>query len=98
MTVFPGVVDTLERPRRSVRRLTNEDLPTLDRPIKANSGKEVWGNDSGDRALTTNSADLIFMGRRALESPWAMEKRTTPPHGGRPYITAWKDKSQHIAK
>jgi hypothetical protein len=37
--VRPGVFEILARPSLFVRRLIKEDLPTLDRPMKANSGK-----------------------------------------------------------
>jgi hypothetical protein len=38
-----------------------EDLPTLERPIKANSGNGSLGADFRLGALVSNSADLIFI-------------------------------------
>jgi len=41
--------------------LINDDFPTLDRPIKAYSGKKSFGHLSTSELLTINSAVLIFM-------------------------------------
>jgi hypothetical protein len=41
--------------------LIREDLPTLERPVKAISGKSSEGYWDGLTALLTNSADLMIM-------------------------------------
>jgi len=40
--------------------LTNEDFPTLDRPIKANSGNDSAGQESKSGELQSNTAEVIF--------------------------------------
>ncbi len=41
--VFPGVCEVFASPLWKVRELMREDFPTLDRPMKANSGKRAGG-------------------------------------------------------
>ncbi|GAA3766419.1 hypothetical protein GCM10022423_18780 [Flavobacterium ginsengiterrae] len=41
--------------------LIKDDLPTLDRPINAYSGKKSFGHFDASELLTINSAVLIFM-------------------------------------
>ncbi len=45
----------------SARRFNSEDLPTLERPMKANSGSARRGASARVGALLSNTADLIFM-------------------------------------
>ena len=65
--VLPGVSETIASSRFSARRLISEDLPTLERPMKANSGRFQLGHDFRSGLLTSNTADLIFMGASGLE-------------------------------
>src|SRR4051794_23877185 len=59
--VKPGVAETFASPFFPARTLSREDLPTLDRPINANSGKVSGGHESKSGALTSNIADVMFM-------------------------------------
>ena len=59
--VLPGVPETLARPLRPVSILTIDDLPTLLRPMKANSGSESFGSCERRSELHTNCALLICM-------------------------------------
>lgn len=49
--VLPGLEETLARPAWLVNRLINEDLPTLDRPMKAYSGRSAGGHRFTDGLL-----------------------------------------------
>lgn len=55
--VFPGVEDVFARLFRLTNRLINEDFPTLERPIKANSRLTGSGHREGSVLLTINSAE-----------------------------------------
>src|SRR5690606_11803785 len=61
--VLPGVPETLARRPWPVRRLINEDLPTLDRPIKANSGRSCTGQAVRSGALEWKTVESIFIAR-----------------------------------
>jgi hypothetical protein len=61
--VFPGVSEIFAKPFLPVSMLIREDLPTLDRPMKANSGRADGGHDFRSGALMAKVADLIFMVR-----------------------------------
>ncbi len=62
--VLPGVTEALASALRSASRLIREDLPTLDRPMKANSGNAQFGHDARVGALVSKTADLIFIRMR----------------------------------
>src|SRR5512139_3481390 len=57
--VLPGVELVFTSFFRFTRVLIRLDLPTLERPAKANSGNSAAGNCDGRTALVTNSTDLI---------------------------------------
>jgi hypothetical protein len=59
--VRPGVALVFTRRLRFNRVLIREDLPTLERPVKAISGNTGAGYCSGLTALLTNSADFIII-------------------------------------
>jgi hypothetical protein len=59
--VRPGVELVLTRCLRLTRVLISDDFPTLERPVKAISGKSSEGYWDGLTALLTNSADLMIM-------------------------------------
>ena len=59
--VFPGVEDVLAIPLFPTSMLINDDFPTLDRPIKANSGNEEFGQSETRGLLTTNETEVISM-------------------------------------
>src|SRR5258705_7528585 len=59
--VFPGRFEILAKFLRPVSILISEDLPTLDRPIKANSGLSGKGQWLICVLLMTNSAVLMIM-------------------------------------
>jgi len=58
--VRPGVELVFTRRFLFTRVFIREDLPTLERPAKAISGKTAGGYWDGLTALVTNSADLII--------------------------------------
>ena len=59
--VFPGVDDVIASLLRWVSMLMRLDLPTLERPMNAYSGKSVLGHMSARGLLHLNSAVLIFI-------------------------------------
>ena len=59
--VLPGVDDVLARFLRCVSILIKDDLPTFERPIKANSGLSGMGHLLTCVLLIINSADVISM-------------------------------------
>jgi hypothetical protein len=59
--VFPGVDDVLAKPPCRVSMLISDDLPTLERPMKAYSGKLLLGHCATLALLHTNMADLIII-------------------------------------
>ena len=59
--VLPGVPEVLASPFLEVNILINEDLPTFDLPIKANSGLPSVGHLLTSVLEIVNSALLICM-------------------------------------
>lgn len=59
--VFPGLPEVFARLFLAVSIFMREDFPTLLRPIKAYSGKELSGHLLTSLLLITNSALLIFI-------------------------------------
>src|SRR5699024_5527406 len=59
--VFPGFDDVWAKFFRLIILLINEDLPTFDRPAKANSGRRSLGYCFCDTALMSSSAFVIFI-------------------------------------
>lgn len=57
--VFPGLEDTLANLLCPVSKLIKEDLPTLERPIKAYSGRSGFGHLSTEGLLMMYCAVLI---------------------------------------
>src|SRR6185369_14232389 len=53
---------------------SSEDLPTFERPIKANSGSDSSGHESKSGALQSKMADAMF----TMENPHLC--RTNPAH------------------
>jgi hypothetical protein len=68
--VRPGVDDVLARPLTPTRLFKSEDLPTLDRPAKANSGAASAGKSAGVAAEVTKVAERARM-VGAREARWA---------------------------
>src|SRR6056297_2260032 len=64
--VFPGFCEVNARFFRSISMLIREDLPTLDRPTKANSGSWGLGRFAISVELLTNSVLVICMKRQNL--------------------------------
>src|SRR5208283_1961340 len=58
--VNPGVGETRARSSLPESRFSNDDLPTLDRPMKANSGRDSSGHESRSGALQSKMADEMF--------------------------------------
>lgn len=58
--VKPGVGDTRARRSTPASVFSNDDLPTLERPMKANSGNDSSGHADKSGALHTKMADGIF--------------------------------------
>src|SRR5271167_1646334 len=52
--VRPGVLEVRANPLRLVSALIRLDLPTLERPAKANSKPFIAGSEAGDAAAATN--------------------------------------------
>src|ERR1017187_2160183 len=59
--VKPGVGETRARPSLPESMFSSEDLPTLDRPMKANSGSDSSGHESRSGELQSKMADEISM-------------------------------------
>lgn len=59
--VFPGVEDTLASFGLSVSRLMSEDLPTLERPMNANSGFPLLGHCARRVLLQRKRAEAMCM-------------------------------------
>src|SRR5271170_1678889 len=58
--VCPGVGETRASPSFPASMFNSEDLPTLERPMKANSGNDSSGHESRSGALRSKMADVIF--------------------------------------
>ena len=54
-------------PDKAVRELGDDDLPTFERPMKANSGNDSSGHESRSGALRSKMADEMF----TMEKQWA---------------------------
>lgn len=61
LCVRPGVFEVLASDLRCSREFSNDDLPTLDRPRKAISGKPSVVHCDRSKALLTNSAETTFI-------------------------------------
>ena len=59
--VLPGSPEIFASLDQPVSMFINEDLPTLDLPMKPNSGPEVTGQCFNVGLLLTNEADLIII-------------------------------------
>ena len=59
--VFPGVWDILANPVCPVSMFMRLDLPTFDRPIKANSGLPLVGHWANEVTDCTNSAERMII-------------------------------------
>jgi hypothetical protein len=59
--VFPGSALVRASWRREHNELSNDDLPTFDRPAKTISGYPVLGYCLGPTALIVHVAEIIFM-------------------------------------
>src|ERR1700691_3331882 len=64
--VNPGVGETRANPCSPASMFSSEDLPTFERPMKANSGSDSSGHESKSGALQSKMADDIF----TMENPW----------------------------
>src|ERR1017187_1139301 len=58
--VNPGVGETRARPSLPASMFSSEDLPTFERPMKANSGRDSSGHESRSGALQSKMADEMF--------------------------------------
>ncbi len=63
--VNPGVDETRAIPCSPASMFSSEDLPTFERPIKANSGSDSSGHESKSGALQSKMADAMF----TMENP-----------------------------
>src|SRR5687768_15214797 len=59
--VNPGVGETRANPCLPASMFSKEDLPTFDRPMKANSGSDSSGHESRSGALRSKMADEMFI-------------------------------------
>jgi hypothetical protein len=59
--VLPGLTDVFASPVRFTSILINDDFPTLDLPMKANSGILVLGQSAMEGLLIVNSAECMIM-------------------------------------
>src|SRR4249920_37321 len=58
--VNPGLGETRANPCSPASRFSREDLPTLERPTKANSGSDSSGHEFKSGALRSKMADEMF--------------------------------------
>src|ERR1700689_862638 len=58
--VNPGVVETRARIPLPASMFSSDDLPTFERPMKANSGSDSSGHESRSGALRSKMADEMF--------------------------------------
>src|SRR5208282_6199 len=63
--VNPGVGETRANPCSPASMFSSEDLPTFERPMKANSGSDSSGHEPKSGALQSKMADKIF----TMENP-----------------------------
>ena len=66
-SVFPGVADVFANPLWLHNELMRDDFPTLDLPIKANSGCLAFGLSLSFWLLPAKSALVIFINVPVLE-------------------------------
>src|SRR3954451_9665785 len=85
--VNPGTGDTRAKPCSPASRFSSEDLPTFERPMKANSGSDSSGQESKCGALRSKMADEMFTNENAQSiiahldgnGPHLTRKRWTEP-------------------
>jgi hypothetical protein len=58
--VNPGVVETRAKIPLPASMFSSDDLPTFERPMKANSGNDSSGHESRSGALRSKMADEMF--------------------------------------
>src|ERR1039457_4301525 len=58
--VKPGVGETRASRSAPASRFSNDDLPTFERPMKANSGSDSSGHEARSGALQSKMADEMF--------------------------------------
>src|ERR1051326_1855745 len=58
--VNPGTGETRANPCSPASRFSREDLPTFERPMKANSGNDSSGHEFKSGALRSKIADEMF--------------------------------------
>src|SRR5450631_3379368 len=58
--VNPGIVETRAKIPLPASMFSNDDLPTFERPMKANSGSDSSGHESRSGALRSKMADEMF--------------------------------------
>src|SRR5512140_3669856 len=63
--VNPGVGETRASPCSPASMFSSEDLPTFERPMKANSGRDSSGHESKSGALQSKMAEEMF----TMENP-----------------------------
>src|SRR5450432_4712331 len=73
--VNPGVVETRAKIPLPASMFSNDDLPTFERPMKANSGNDSSGHESKSGALRSKMADEMFTMENqcatvAVNQPW----------------------------
>src|SRR5438309_9892593 len=59
--VNPGVGETRAKASLPASMFSNDDLPTFERPMKANSGNDSSGHESRSGALQSKVADEMFI-------------------------------------
>jgi phosphoribosylformylglycinamidine synthase PurS subunit len=57
---FSGVGEVRARPSLPASMFSSDDLPTFERPMKANSGSDSSGHESRPGALQSKMADEMF--------------------------------------
>ena len=68
--VLPGFCEVIASPLCPVSILMSEDLPTLERPMKAYSGSVLWGQDFTEGLLCTKVAECINIVIWVLVDEW----------------------------
>jgi hypothetical protein len=64
--VNPGVVETRAKTPLPASMFNSDDLPTFERPMKANSGNDSSGHESKSGALRSKMADEMFTMKKPI--------------------------------
>src|SRR5665213_4307721 len=69
--VNPGVVETRAKIPLPASIFSSDDVPTFERPMKANSGNDSSGHESKSGALRSKMADEMF----TMKTDWPLSQQ-----------------------